>query len=165
MTENTKTPSPFPDPNFIHETPNDLTAKSLSTCMAKTMGKDHPAATLEAMSQSLLAVLHHEGDGENRLHRQAQTLDALFHTLIDEALSPDTPTDLTLIAAALRAQKQSQEATARAHLMPYTKAMTEHIADKPSESLADVIIRREKRALNPSAPLFDKQTGLGENES
>jgi hypothetical protein len=142
----------------------DLTAKSLSTCAGETLGKDHPAADLEIMTDGLVMTLIEEGTGETLLRREAQTLDATFHTLLNKGLEPDEPDRLALLALALRAQKQASDTMHTAHMMPYTRVMQEYIASKPSETLADLMIKREKR-YNPSDDIFlGKQTGLGKND-
>jgi hypothetical protein len=142
----------------------DLTAKSIATCAGHTLGKDHPAADLEIMGDKIVTVLIDEGTGETLLRREVQTLDAAFHTLLNKGLEEDEPDRLALLALALRAQKQAEETLGRAHMMPYHRVMQEYIAGKPSEGLADLIIKREKRYSQNFDQLLNKQTGLGKND-
>lgn len=142
----------------------DITAKSLSACADKTLGEHHPAADLEIMTDQLVTTLIDEGCGETMLRREALTLDAVFHTFLNQGLQDDEPDRLALLALALRAQKQAGDTLHNAHMMPYTRVMQEYIASKPSETMADLIIKRQRRPDSPLNSFSDKQTGSGEND-
>jgi hypothetical protein len=131
--------------NRPSQLPYQLTATSLSQCANAVLGKAHPAANLEKMYDSLLSMMGSEGNGDALRRRQSQSLDAMFHTLFHMGMQPDEPDRLALLTLCLRAQKQADETIHHLNMVPYHEVMKEYIASKPSESLADLIEKRQRR--------------------
>lgn len=117
-------PAPDTLPTYRTEKlPDDITAKSLSAMAAQLYGEAHPAAALEEMNKKLLPLLALEGDREDLLLRQAQTLDMVFHFMLQNGIAG--PVDLPSVALALRAQQQSAEIINNVAMRDYYKALSD----------------------------------------
>jgi len=175
MTDTQNTPPYDPEDQTQEQTPeserispytlnNDVTIKSLSKCMGAALGDDHPAADLEKMNNIFVTMMINEHDGQCTMRREVQVLDTLFHGLINKAI--DTPPEhreemARLLTIALRAQKQASDTLKTALIAPYYEVLRDYIANKPTESLVDIIAKREAQY---TRSFSSKQTGLREND-
>lgn len=114
----------------IIDLPRDLTAASISK-MTQCLDKKHPASSLNEMNAKLYPMLMVEDDQMFMLRRQAQTLDTLFHTLINLGFKPDSDGNIyprmEKIAAALKTQSQASETVRGLKAIEYTDAMRQHL--------------------------------------
>lgn len=153
MTENNDTPPQTNSPvkrvaQSLRDLPNNMTAKSLSTLAGALHGKEHPAAQLARMNEELLTLMMEEGEQERLLRRQAQTLDALFHLMIDHGINIPKKehmalrADMTNLAAALKAQRQCFETIQGLNNMDYKNSMKSFIENKPPEDFIQRLANR-----------------------
>lgn len=119
----------------IMNLPNNLTASSIAK-LTESLDPAHPAAQLSAMNEKFLSLMVAEDDQTCLLRRQAQTLDTLFHTMLNFSITPSTTAyeQINLntynIGVALQSQRQCYDVVKSLKGFEYTDALTHHIASK-----------------------------------
>ncbi len=119
--------------------PDNLTAASIVK-MTESLDPAHPAAQLSTMNADLLSLMVAEDDQTRLLRRQAQTLDTLFHTMLNFGFTPPTKKKTTRgrknkpdkdsLSVALQSQRQCFDIVKNLNATEYTNALAQHLLSK-----------------------------------